>query len=163
MSGENSGICPTTTSWLGSSPRERGKQGGSHGVFTPARIIPARARKTTLNSVLPDDTGDHPRSRGENCLLFCGFHPHPGSSPRERGKPRCHENRTLCLRFIPARAGKTCRMILQPGIKRAHPRVSGENLGLPGPTRQKCGSSPRERGKPVSVFGNLGAGRLIPA
>ena len=163
MSGENSGICPTTTSWLGSSPRERGKQGGSHGVFTPARIIPARARKTTLNSVLPDDTGDHPRSRGENCLLFCGFHPHPGSSPRERGKPRCHENRTLCLRFIPARAGKTCRMILQPGIKRAHPRVSGENTYSPVYRSKSAGSSPRERGKRAPKVPTPGGSGLIPA
>ena len=86
-----------------------------------------------------------------------------GSSPRGRGKrDRSHLPHTSAG-LIPAWAGKTgLRQRRYLGC-RAHPRVGGENMVTAYNTRTRVGSSPRGRGKPVAVDGELLGQRLIPA
>ena len=65
--------------------------------------------------------------------------------------------------LIPAWAGKTCKSNPYVLGVRAHPRVGGENLEGVVYVRQTLGSSPRGRGKPVSLHLEEGTGGLIPA
>ena len=50
----------------GSSPRERGKPGGSHAIKAADRLIPARAGKTLLHTIHAPQRRTHPRAGGEN-------------------------------------------------------------------------------------------------
>ena len=86
-----------------------------------------------------------------------------GSSPRERGKHPNYFAMTPQKRLIPAGAGKTDVYNRHNSKRRAHPRVSGENLATLAPSTKIEGSSPRERGKLGRSTQRLSALRLIPA
>ena len=80
-----------------------------------------------------------------------------------RGKP---ERALLNMRLaglIPACAGKTTTGFTLFMLRRAHPRVCGENLGTSTALAHTPGSSPRVRGKPVQLVFYAGTVRLIPA
>ena len=86
-----------------------------------------------------------------------------GSSPRVRGKPVGERGRCFAGGLIPARAGKTCggaRSLFRRG---AHPRACGENAQCSPRGWDRCGSSPRVRGKPEPRDDRRGVGGLIPA
>ena len=86
-----------------------------------------------------------------------------GSSPRERGKRASGGYLGRALGLIPAGAGKTGVINFQLATKKAHPRVSGENvIGLWNIARN-IGSSPRERGKPRFCDRAIRESGLIPA
>ena len=91
----------------GSSPRVRGKHGGSGHGSGPARLIPARAGKTSSASPRPGARAAHPRACGENERSPGDLVQFDGSSPRVRGKPGREHREPLQGRLIPARAGKT--------------------------------------------------------
>ena len=105
--GENRAVIEPAGNSPGSSPRGRGKPHPSHMRPSEARLIPARAGKTTRRLTGPRLSGAHPRAGGENgafspiALLLLG------SSPRGRGKPCLCGCLGLWSRLIPARAGKT--------------------------------------------------------
>ena len=86
-----------------------------------------------------------------------------GSSPRGRGKLVPCAGIPGVAGLIPAWAGKTCKSNPYVLGVRAHPRVGGENLEGVVYVRQTLGSSPRGRGKPVSLHLEEGTGGLIPA
>ena len=86
-----------------------------------------------------------------------------GSSPRVRGKHAHRASRTDFHGLIPACAGKTRGPKSRTGRVPAHPRVCGENLTPSGRLVIDGGSSPRVRGKPLTLEGCVQAGRLIPA
>ena len=71
---------------------------------------------------------EHPRVRGENH----GWKPPTtgmaGTSPRARGKQRCHRRKKAVSRNIPACAGKTLLISIILYFFSEHPRVRGENL-----------------------------------
>ena len=74
------------------------------------------------------------------------------------------EFRRLCIRgLIPARAGKTYERKTGQPITAAHPRAGGENRGRLRKSLHRLGSSPRGRGKQLTVRQNLARRRLIPA
>ena len=133
-----------------------------HGV-RQARLIPARAAKTSWRRRRRPAPRAHPRACGENTGRDRTSRGEGHSSPRVRGKhplTRCHfSSRGL----IPARAGKTSARSGTRATRRAHPRACGENGYTPGRDIYHFGSSPRVRGK------LLGVGRvpvppgLIPA
>ena len=100
---------------------------------------------------------------GENQVSKSFVIEHTGSSPHKQGKPQRHENRTLCLRIIPARAGKTFQSAGLLSMLLAHPRVSGENISESLSESLHQGSSPRERGKHVAPVITEVMTRLIPA
>ena len=95
------------TRLIGSSPLARGAHLKSHGLEVPVWIIPARAGSTRLLQHRQRADEDHPRSRGEHCLLsrtpFFGL----GSSPLARGAQRSAASSRLHTGIIPARAGST--------------------------------------------------------
>ena len=86
-----------------------------------------------------------------------------GSSPRGRGKRYPRRNRRRPARLIPAWAGKTRLLRWRSGWAGAHPRVGGENRGVPPARRNNQGSSPRGRGKRRDTRPARTSTRLIPA
>ena len=147
----------------GSSPLTRGKRGGRRKGRNVRRLIPAHAGKTCS---WPDRSlrkTAHPRSRGENGSSSRVVKRVAGSSPLTRGKLGLNLTLTGCLRLIPAHAGKTKKYRRLCGLKSAHPRSRGENLGKRVRGIDCSGSSPLTRGKLLMVAGFILWGRLIPA
>ena len=86
-----------------------------------------------------------------------------GSSPRGRGKRRSGHQCLRSCRLIPAWAGKTSGRAGGLAVRRAHPRVGGENVVLRRLSAVAAGSSPRGRGKHEAWAFDADSGRLIPA
>ena len=128
-----------------------------------ARLIPARAGKTSPTSTTPTTPSAHPRACGENALDVDGVASGRGSSPRVRGKPAPAPRRLHHRGLIPARAGKTRLGGAGGCCTPAHPRACGENLVSAACAVVSVGSSPRVRGKPVSEPAMTTGYRLIPA
>ena len=124
--GENCWASGEVTSTVGSSPRGRGKQLVLSALNFAARIIPARAGKTSRR-VGRACRPDHPRAGGENSVKSVVAKPINGSSPRGRGKRHPHAGHKLAVRIIPARAGKTLRTGGGRRGRGDHPRAGGEN------------------------------------
>ena len=125
--GENCIAFLMFTAPLGSSPRVRGKRVPGHPHLAPARLIPARAGKTTWATRGSSRRWAHPRAYGENGGARADGPHEPGSSPRVRGKrPRGLAHRDSCG-LIPARAGKTAESGWARSCGSAHPRACGEN------------------------------------
>ena len=91
----------------GSSPRVRGKHGRDTLAFHPARLIPARAGKTSSPPPVQRTPPAHPRACGENSANISTIQATYGSSPRVRGKQDRPTRRAPVAGLIPARAGKT--------------------------------------------------------
>ena len=70
-----------------------------------------------------------------------------GSSPLTRGKPPCMIGIGVCIRLIPAHAGKTTGSSERQYPRPAHPRSRGENPVCAESTKCMRGSSPLTRGK----------------
>ena len=134
--------------WVrGSSPLARGKPGAPHQRARLFRLIPARAGKTKpLNKTNPTLRA-HPRSRGENLGAGVKVAESGGSSPLARGKLQGVRVRAREVGLIPARAGKTKRIIM--GAKRSDgssPLARGKRRGPPGGP-QEDGLIPARAGK----------------
>ena len=146
--GENVLAAPMIVLIWGSSPLTRGKQGPGKGSEPGERLIPAHAGKTREGVQVLGKAGAHPRSRGENLVIWRMSTRECGSSPLTRGKrPRCRCGRRP-RRLIPAHAGKTMRRPRRRGKFRAHPRSRGENEAGDEKGSTFDGSSPLTRGKP---------------
>ena len=141
--GENRMILSPALPSSGSSPRGRGKLEGVEEARAAARLIPARAGKTTARKEHFIMAGAHPRAGGEN---------------GERDSRRGHR-----VRLIPARAGKTNMAGITGQGTTAHPRAGGENPSEVQFLESRAGSSPRGRGKPCIRHRRAGRQRLIPA
>ena len=126
-------------------------------------LIPAHAGKTSPLASSASRWWAHPRSRGENgTALTAAINP-TGSSPLTRGKPACTIRRVQCIGLIPAHAGKTPWIELDPAAPAAHPRSRGENQFCIDSMNRNGGSSPLTRGKQPLTGGGVLACRLIPA
>ena len=148
---------------LGSSPRVRGKPEHVLDTLNQAGLIPACAGKTRSYRAYVDSSAAHPRVCGENQRTReCTLIPR-GSSPRVRGKPSSPSSAPESSGLIPACAGKTQLTIQRMPCWRAHPRVCGENAVGSVNVTFKVGSSPRVRGKHISVGALFHLGGLIPA
>ena len=133
-----------------------------HGV-RQARLIPARAAKTSWRRRRRPAPRAHPRVCGENRRVnvrarLCG-----GSSPRVRGKRDCVRRPAPSRGLIPARAGKTPGSSRARSGRGAHPRACGENNGMGEGVVGCFGSSPRVRGKPIEQQFLRARVGLIPA
>ena len=127
------------------------------------RIIPARAGQTSWRHCVWTATPDHPRACGANLIKFTVFLIDDGSSPRVRGKPTNVERTPYAIRIIPARAGQTAMSASLSSPAPDHPRACGANLTPTGSNMVGLGSSPRVRGKLLSVGQAFVSGRIIPA
>ena len=147
----------------GSSPLTRGKHRRPLRCRPAIRLIPAHAGKTVQGRGLRRGPRAHPRSRGENRVLYGSLSDVQGSSPLTRGKPNAPSFPHSRNRLIPAHAGKTKASWPWRASRRAHPRSRGENRleelsYMAGP-----GSSPLTRGKRPQRDGEAPRGGLIPA
>ena len=109
-------------------------------------IIPAYAGNTIENNAAKWPNRDHPRICGEHDLIRNLTSYYAGSSPHMRGT-LCF----LCVRFvlagiIPAYAGNTVAVRLNPLDCEDHPRICGEHLVYFVDIASDCGSSPHMRG-----------------
>ncbi len=132
---------------FGSSPRMRGKR--LRGNFYPStpRIIPAHAGQTVCGSLRAVECTDHPRACGANPLLIIIV----------------TFVRWTTARIIPAHAGQTESLQPKNTVHPDHPRACGANDEIQDYGEPSDGSSPRMRGKPSQVAGQLAGVRIIPA
>ena len=161
--GENADDARVFGEYNGSSPLTRGKPSTASWSPTRTRLIPAHAGKTRLSAGQQRGGAAHPRSRGENLIVWSIRLFNCGSSPLTRGKPVRQLARVRDRRLIPAHAGKTCRRGGASTRRRAHPRSRGENPTLGTHKRHPPGSSPLTRGKQRSYRFACWSGGLIPA
>ena len=147
----------------GSSPLARGTRRTAPGNRALRRFIPARAGNT-VSSRLPSELRPvHPRSRGEHPL------PHPssfaayGSSPLARGTRPRGRAPARHHRFIPARAGNTCRPRTWCTSSPVHPRSRGEHSPDGEARLRAAGSSPLARGTLALRPHEADPARFIPA
>ena len=134
--GENGPEHRRMLTWLGSSPRVRGKRPlGPQGQGVDG-LIPARAGKTLGVQRGANPGGAHPRACGENRPTMRLRITQVGSSPRVRGKHAYIGKIKGFTGLIPARAGKTWPQQEGRGVVPAHPRACGENR-REGPVRPR--------------------------
>ena len=145
--GENPRSISSNGSQVGSSPLTRGKLLDSSIGLALQRIIPAHAGKTLSRGRPIASPGDHPRSRGENNLLFNCYAAIQGSSPLTRGKRTGAQVNIGGKGIIPAHAGKTPSRGRAHGWLGDHPRSRGENRPAKNTSLLPAGSSPLTRGK----------------
>ena len=87
--GENTDLETSRAGDRGSPPLARGKRHEVDLAAQPLGITPARAGKTPGSRGVPSMSGDHPRSRGENCNSRRTSGEQSGSPPLARGKRSC--------------------------------------------------------------------------
>ena len=121
----------------------RGKLGGLRVGVVQRRIIPARAGQTEQGRRQGKKSTDHPRACGANSSL--------------------RDEEPADTRIIPARAGQTVLFCPQFVHLPDHPRACGANADIGVSTWGMIGSSPRVRGKPVTLSVRASISRIIPA
>ena len=147
----------------GSSPRVRGELDKKVSDAKAARIIPARAGRTTSPTGSPPPATDHPRACGANPAVWVSIMATLGSSPRVRGERRGEDLHGRGGRIIPACAGRTNDHTTRHFTPSDHPRVCGANVRRFLTGWADPGSSPRVRGERSPSPPSLLALRIIPA
>ncbi len=145
--GENPVIVQVTVAGLGSPPRARGEHTIQRQQRRQIGITPACAGRTTGGTAGSKSGGDHPRVRGENATETKLAIATQGSPPRARGEPGRPLSRRPRPRITPACAGRTDLAMVRWWGAWDHPRVRGENAGLPFVAGKTAGSPPRARGE----------------
>ena len=167
----------------GSSPHARGALAWGECRRIVGRIIPACAGSTPTASSPSTSKWDHPRMRGEHCVLApftlpVGDHPRmrgehmissyrcvptPGSSPHARGARCINLVKAHKHGIIPACAGSipTCRFSGRSLWD--HPRMRGEHKWIQVRHLLLRGSSPHARGAPVGPQAHAVGIGIIPA
>ena len=145
--GANQEVLVLRASFLGSSPRVRGKHDCQTSRRSGYRIIPARAGQTRRGVRVSSTSPDHPRACGANSCSLSRLSSTSGSSPRVRGKLRSRYRHAICYRIIPARAGQTLAGSEGGTTASDHPRACGANAIVIRRSDTPPGSSPRVRGK----------------
>ena len=118
---ERAWICPD-----GSSPLSRGILHHRVPWGCSGGIIPALAGNTTDASRRPWARPDHPRSRGEYCIVHLDTLARTGSSPLSRGILDPTPGTTPATGIIPALAGNTPAWFVRGLFPGDHPRSRGE-------------------------------------
>ncbi len=141
----------------------RGKQVPHDMPCRALRIIPAHAGQTRRVERAAFLITDHPRACGANCFSRGPTQRPTGSSPRMRGKQYAVLQLLLVLRIIPAHAGQTWWSRRGSGRLPDHPRACGANDSGVTSASERCGSSPRMRGKRQHRQVRADHERIIPA
>ena len=111
-------------------------------------IIPAHAGNTIVAKLKKYAWRDHPRACGEHYKSATIGGTETGSSPRMRGTPDQKLKKKQEDGIIPAHAGNTPPLGLEPRTHGDHPRACGEHSSAPSAVLSRSGSSPRMRGTP---------------
>ena len=149
--------------WRGSSPHTRGARSQQPRRADDGGIIPAYAGSTTVYSMWPRYSRDHPRIRGEHVIGEPVTGERLGSSPHTRGALLAEPSWRPDVRIIPAYAGSTRSCPAPPARYRDHPRIRGEHASCCALMDFAVGSSPHTRGARRMLFGLLRPRRIIPA
>ena len=147
----------------GSSPLSRGIPRTNSSRCTCPRIIPALAGNTCCHGGSRAGLGDHPRSRGEYCVLLGMVALVEGSSPLSRGIRRGGGEWESPEGIIPALAGNTTPCWTTWWCPWDHPRSRGEYVPFGMAAVTTVGSSPLSRGIPVAHDLDPERLRIIPA
>ena len=86
-----------------------------------------------------------------------------GSPPHARGRPVKDHGIRLSGGITPACAGKTNSRNSQAAAYRDHPRMRGEDSGIPSPLASPAGSPPHARGRHGVDDLLVGVARITPA
>ena len=151
MGGEKVLSAVSTTRWMGSPPRGRGKVECGLQLAFHIGITPAWAGKSDLLFRRAEIAKDHPRVGGEKKMLRSASSSHSGSPPRGRGKARRFSKSFSSARITPAWAGKSGQPRQPCQQPWDHPRVGGEKVFADSPSQKVQGSPPRGRGKEVKT------------
>ena len=147
----------------GSSPRVRGRPLASLISSGAIRLIPAGAGQTSVRIPPLNRGGAHPRGCGADRITVTATGCDGGSSPRVRGRPVAGGVRAEDAGLIPAGAGQTRPSQAASWCPTAHPRGCGADTRDYQLVPLHDGSSPRVRGRPKFVTGQLTREGLIPA
>jgi len=148
---------------LGSSPLARGGPGRLDRCAELGGLIPARAGRTLICSMLEGPRWAHPRSRGADVSCLGVIRAWRGSSPLARGGPHRSVSANTAMGLIPARAGRTSTEEISSSAAEAHPRSRGADCPLHRLRLPDVGSSPLARGGPSRRPQDTQHRRLIPA
>ena len=147
----------------GSSPLARGLLERTHHARHLRRIIPARAGFTCGCAARVGGSWDHPRSRGVYYRERMVQALQTGSSPLARGLPAGRDRGSFRGGIIPARAGFTRQVGLDPLFRTDHPRSRGVYKCRAPKMLTGRGSSPLARGLPVKTSSPCTRTGIIPA
>ena len=111
----------------GSSPHARGTLAGIGHLRPQPGIIPACAGNTEQTDAAKVIWRDHPRMRGEHCVMSWLVLLSMGSSPHARGTLGHSICQPIQQGIIPACAGNTAATVGSKRLKRDHPRMRGEH------------------------------------
>ena len=148
---------------LGSSPLARGGPGRLDRCAELGGLIPARAGRTLICSMLEGPRWAHPRSRGADVSCLGVIRAWRGSSPLARGGPHRSVSANTAMGLIPARAGRTSTEEISSSAAEAHPRSRGADCPLHRLRLPDVGSSPLARGGQCLTAPHHVSPRLIPA
>ncbi len=131
----------------GPSPRGWGEQLQPLDRRRLRRTIPTRVGRTNRGQPLGMSVADHPHAGGENhsrprLIMSTG-----GPSPRGWGERRQEYGRSLPLRTIPTRVGRTDISAQSSLSPTDHPHAGGENIVMRARSTKPCGPSPRGWGE----------------
>ena len=147
----------------GSSPRVRGRRGGSAPVVDASGLIPASAGQTAARQSAGRRSPAHPRECGADRLRDLRGDARHGSSPRVRGRPTVSTPTLIVIGLIPASAGQTADKSQNQRSKPAHPRECGADSASMSAAAMSSGSSPRVRGRRRGRYWRRVVLGLIPA
>ena len=147
----------------GSSPLARGTVFAYLDMTLGPRFIPAGAGNSFTPSAFFRAKAVHPRWRGEQMVAGKALSRKAGSSPLARGTGQLARFLVCRVRFIPAGAGNSGRVLFLPRRISVHPRWRGEQPFDYLPDRLGSGSSPLARGTVQSRITATVLGRFIPA
>jgi len=114
----------------GSSPHVRGTVLGQAARRDDRRFIPARAGNSDPGNKIDATWAVHPRTCGEQKVLYRLCDRFAGSSPHVRGTACLISLHFLSSRFIPARAGNRMQGSGTINGHAVHPRTCGEQLNM---------------------------------
>ena len=147
----------------GLSPRVRGNRRILTTRIRRGRSIPACAGEPAHWVMPMGSSSVYPRVCGGTAHLRHHLSPDGGLSPRVRGNPIRHPQCERRKRSIPACAGEPVwhPQVLRPGA--VYPRVCGGTAWRRMATARAAGLSPRVRGNPLRLAGELPLAGSIPA
>src|ERR1035437_9312685 len=127
-----------------------------------SRTIPTRVGRTFPPSAGKNSTTDHPHACGENCAVRNRIWAYTGPSPRVWGEQSVAISRTVKLRTIPTRVGRTTPPSRGLRLAPDHPHACGENSNSTASTGSGFGPSPRVWGELRRSGTQWCCGRTIP-
>ncbi len=147
----------------GLSPLARGTRRFQPRQLWVFRFIPAGAGNTFIRYFVISVRPVYPRWRGEHAPLTASLAVNQGLSPLARGTPGVDQPQPPPSRFIPAGAGNTYCMFVDPTEPTVYPRWRGEHARGLYQFIECIGLSPLARGTLLAPLKSKPFWRFIPA